>query len=807
MNRLAPDIRCALRTLGRERTFSLVVALTLALGLGVNATVFGMVDAMLLRPFPFADYRRLVVLWESRWESSDLEPVAPANFLDWREQARSYERLVAWEWWDATLTGREEPERIYGFHVSPGFFELLGVEPTVGRTFASDEGRMGNHRQVVLGDGIWKRRFGGDPRMVGRKILFGREPYTVVGIAPPRFEFPVGAEVWSPLVLTPDREADRANRTLVVAGKLAAGRTLAAAQEEMDVISRGLEGRFPETNRDRRAMLRTLSDAFREGSAGPLFVTLQGVAGIVLLAACANIAGLVLARGVDRRRELALRTALGASRARILRQIVLESTVLGLAGSLAALLMASLALEILRTSMPAEMARHVEGWGNLRMNGRLMVLTPVVAIGVGLAVGFIAAIGASRNGLSEAFKGRSTFGSVQQQRGRKLLVVAEIAIALSLLIAAGLAVEGSRRIANQPGGFASEDLLTLQIPLPEGKYRDASSRRGFAEEFLTGLANVPSVESAALASILPAAGFSPSTAFLIEGEPPPEPARRPRTGIRVVSPGFFETLRIPLLRGRFFSNRDREDSQPVAVVSASMAERFWPGEEPIGRRLRFEEPQSEWATIVGVAGDVRMFNWWDGEDAAAVYVPWRQEPPGGTVHLAVRTGLGSKESAASVREVLRPIDPLLALDRVRTMEEAIAEGNVGLHYLGSMMGICGAVALVLSIAGTYSLMAYTISQRTHELGVRMALGATAADLLRTILGQAALWTAAGVTSGLALALLLGQLMESSVLGILAFDRNAFAFASLGSILSSLVAAFVPARRVLRLDPVPILRSE
>jgi putative ABC transport system permease protein len=458
MNRIAPDIRYALRRLGNERSFALVVSLTLALGLGVNATVFGMLDAMLLRPFPFADYQRLAVLWESPWEGSEQDLVAPFNYLEWRLQAKSFERLEAWEAWDATLTGGEEPERIYGFHVSPGFFELLGVEPAVGRTFTSDEGRMGNHRRVVLGDGIWKRRFASHLKIVGSKILIGGEPYTVVGIAPPGFEFPLGAEVWSPLALTPEREADGANRTLVVAGKLAAGRTLAEAQEEMDVISRRLDGQFPETNRDRRAVPSYLVGRLPGG---------------LLRSSFRDPPGGRWNRAPRRRREH--RRTGSRARRRPAARAGASHRARREPGShpptdrprehrAGARRFPGGAVDgfarpgILRTSMPAEMARHIEGWNNLRMNGRLMVVTPVVAIGVGLAVGGIAAIGACRTGLSEAFKGRTTLGSIEQQRGRKLLVVAEIAIALSLLIAAGLAVEGSRRIANQPGGSASVTL-------------------------------------------------------------------------------------------------------------------------------------------------------------------------------------------------------------------------------------------------------------------------------------------------------------------------------------------------------------
>jgi predicted permease len=811
MSNLLPEIRHSLRVLRKEPGFALVVGFTLALGLGVNATVFGMLDAMLLRPFPFPDAERLVVLQESPRGGSHPELVAPANFLDWRDQSESYERVVAWEWWDATLTTDEEPDRVQGFRVTPGFFELLGVEAAIGRTFAPEEEDVGKHRRIVLGDGLWKRRFGADSAIVGREILVDGEPYTVVGVAPERFAFPVGAQAWSPLALTAQRKADREDRTLVAAGKLVEGQTVDGAQEEMNVITRRLEREFPDTNRDRSAKVSVLSDALREGFTGPMVATLQGVAAIVLLGACANIAGLILARQIERRRELTLRTVLGASGARIVRQLAIENVVLALAASLLAILFAWAALEVLRTSMPAEMARFVEGWDNLGLNRRVAGLTPLLALGIGLVVGLPSAIAASRSdgSLSDAVKdgGRGTGAGVRQKRGRQSLVTAEIALALSLLVAAGLAVKGSRRLATEPGGFDTEDLLTLEIPLPESKYQGPAARRAFADDLLAGVADLPSVGRVSLSNILPAAGWSPATAFQIEGEPPPEPHLRPTTGLRIVSPGFFETLSIPMLRGRALSSIDSEDANPVAVVSASMAARFWPNADPIGKRLRLEDPEGAWMTVVGVAGNIRMFNWWDGEDAAALYLPWRQSPSRGTVHLALRTKGEAGDVAFAVREVLRSIDPALLVDRVRTMPQAVAENNFGLKYVGSIMGICGAIALLLSISGIYGLMAYATSQRSHEFGVRIALGATATDVMRSTMKLAAALTGAGVLIGLALALAIGEVLQSSLLGIVAFDPTVFAIAALGLAAAALVAALVPARRVLRFDPASILRSQ
>ena len=695
MAHLAPDIRYALRSLRKRPGYALVVALTLALGLGLNASVFGILDAMLMRPFQFEDYQRLVILWEQRHGTEQQEPVAPGNFLDWRREARAYERLEAWQPWDAILTEDEQSERLPGFRVTPGFFELLGIAPAAGRFFLPDEGHLGEHRRVVIGDGLWRQRFGGALDLVGREISIQGEPHTVVGIAPRGFDFPLGARMWSPLVFRPSDTADRTNRSLVVGGKLRDTVHLPAAQREMDLVSGRLEQAHPETNRGWGVRARSLSEAFREGSATPLVATLQSVAALVLVVACANIAGLLLARAFNQRRELALRSALGASRGRLLQQVVIETVVLSLLASAIALPLTWAALEALRSSVPADMAAFIEGWNNLRLDARLVVITPLAAIVVGLVVGLIPALGASRVAPAAAMKeGERSSTGKGSGRGRQGLVVAEIAFALALLVTAGLAASGATRLANQPTGFVVENLLTSRIALPDREYETPQSRRALAEELLTGVEQIPAVEGVAVASILPAAGYSPETVLEIEGRPALDPALQPRSGLRMVSPGFFSTLHVPIVAGRAFSRYDGNGTQPVAIVSATAAKRFWPGEDPLGRRLRLERPDTNWLTVVGVAGDVRRLNWWDGEDAAAVYLPWSQAPASRAVFLAVRTRGGEPTAVAgSIRAVLGGVDPLLAPESVLTMREAITRLLQGMDMLGSFIAVAGAILL------------------------------------------------------------------------------------------------------------------
>ena len=805
----ASDLKFAFRAIRKQPGVSVVVAVTLAIGLGVNATVLGMMDAMLLRPFPFRDYQRLVVLWERPLAGSEREQVARANYLDWRSQARAVEQFTAWAWVDATLTGTGDPERVQGFRVSATFFDLLGIAPALGRTFTPDDEQPGNHRRVVLGDGLWKRRFGANPAIVGTDVLVDGVAHTIVGVAPPRFAFPVGSELWVPLTFTPAQAADREERPLTVAARLADGVSLTAAQAEMDAIARGLAAEYLGTNRERGVLVRPLSTAFREGSTVPFVAILQAASGLVLLVACANVAGLLLARALGRHRELALRTALGASRGRIVRQIVTETVVLGLLAAVVAIPLASMSLDALRTSIPAETARFVEGWDNLGLDIRLVLAIPVLAIGVGLLVGLIPAVAATRTDLTDALKEseRGAPGGIRRQRGRRALVVAEIALALALLIAAGLTLAAGIRLTSDRGGFDPQGLLTVQIPLPESKYSEDGARREFATELLARFRAIPGVERAAISNILPASGWSPASSFVVEHDPIVDAARRPRTGFRAISPEFFDTLRIPILSGRAFTSIDREGGRPVAIVSASLAQRYFAGQDPVGKRVRLDGSNAEWLHIVGVAGNVRMFNWWDGEDSLAVYVPLRQVPVGGLAYAVLRTSGDPLSLTAQTRGAVTSVDPFLPVSNVRTMSQAIADSSSGLTHMALLMAICGGIGAILSIVGIYSVMSYTVSQRMHEFGVRLALGASARDLLRLTLTEAGVLTGLGLTIGLVLAVVLGRILATALFGLISLDPATFLTIAAGLAVVSIGAACLPARRALRLDPSTILRGQ
>jgi putative ABC transport system permease protein len=801
------DVRNAARTLRREPSFAFIVTLTLALGIGLNATVFGMMDALLLRPFQFRDYERIVVLREARQGASERETVAPASFLDWRSQARSFEALGAWESWGITLTAGGEAERLQGARVSARFFELLGVEPALGGALAVDERETGNDRRVVLSNGLWKGRFGADPGIIGRQIWLDDEAYVVSGVAPPEFEFPVACEIWAPLTFTPQRAAEREQRTLTVIAKLERGTSLPQARAEMDAIARRLADLYPRSNRDRVVVVEPLSEAFREAITPAIVGILQASVAVVLLVACANLVSLLLARAIDRRRELAMRAALGAGRLRLVRQLVTETVLLGLLSSALALVVARIGIDLLRAMMPAEAARYTEGWYNLRLDTRLVLVTPLLAIGVGLLVGLFPALSASKGNVTDILRDgdRSLSPHFGRPRVRQALVVAEVAFALAVLVAAGLILASGTRLIAQPGGFDPQHLMALEIPVPEKQYSAPESRRELANLLLARIQTVPGVQDAALSNILPASGWSPSTTITAEDQPRADESTAPAVGYQLVSAGYFDAMRIALITGREFSSQDREDSQPVAIISEATANRFWPGANALGRRVRVGD-RRVWHTVVGVARNVTMYNWWDGVDFQRVYVPLRQGVAEGALYAAVRTANESAAIAPSLHESIRSVDRHLLAQRVRSMETAIQESSLGLNFLAVLMVVCGGIAGLLALVGIYGMMAYSVSARTHEFGVRIALGGTSGDLVRLTLTQAGRLTAIGLAAGSALALLFGWALKSALFGLVALDGMTFAMVAAGLALVALIAAYLPARRALRLDPAAVLRG-
>jgi putative ABC transport system permease protein len=659
----------------------------------------------------------------------------------------------------------------------------------------------------VLSDALWKRRFGGDPSIVGRQVVLDGDAYVVRGIAPVSFEFPVACEIWTRLTLPPERAADRERRTLTVIGKLAAGSSLDRARAEMDTIGRAIAAEYPRTNRDRLVDVESLTEAFREDITPAIVGVLQTAAGIVLLVGCANLVGLLLARAIDRRRELAMRAALGAGRMRLVRQLVTETVLLALISSALALVVARIGIDVLRASMPADAARYTEGWYNLRLDTRLLLLTPLFAMLVGVGVGLVPALSASRADLTDALRDgdRGASAGLGRSRARQTLVVAEITFALAALVATTVIIASGARLVHQPGGFDPRSLLALELAVPEKPYATPESRRALIDRMFAGLAATPGVNAAALSSILPASGWSPSAPLTIEDTPNADATSIPMVGHQLVSAGYFDAMRIQVLAGREFSAADRIGSQPVAVVSDATAQRYWPGGTALGRRIRVGD-DGQWLTIVGVVGNVTMYNWWDGVDYQRVYVPLLQSAHGGVLFAAVRAADAPAAIVPSLRASIQRVDPQLPIQRVRTMESAIEESSLGLNFLSVLMAICGTIAGVLALVGIYSMMAHSISLRTHEFGVRIALGGTSRELLTLVLAQAGRLTALGLACGSAVAIAFGWALSSALFGLVSLDATTLITVSLVLAVVSLAAAYLPARRVLRLDPTTILRG-
>jgi putative ABC transport system permease protein len=797
------DVRYGWRGLWKRPLVTLTVAVTLALGLGANAAIFNLIDRLVLRPFPFADPDKSVMLAETGpGMQFAKESVSPANFLDWRAQADTLLDLSAMGWWDANLLERNDPERVQGFLVSAAFFDALGVRPALGRGFVRDDETFGRHHVVVLSDTLWKRRFDGDPSIVGRRVTIDGEPYQVVGVAPPRFQFPDGASLWAPLSFDPKTAPRRDARWLTVVGRLAPGRTFDEAASQMTVIATRLAQQYPDANRDHGVRTYTLSQGMMDEGIGPILSMWQASAFVVLLIACANIANLLLARAAERRRDIAVRLALGASRPRIIRELLTESVLLGAVAVPPAIGFAWLGLYLMRVAMPANIIRFVPGWESLGPDFRLLAFTMGLALLTACIFGTLPALQASRSNVSDSLKegGRTATG---RQFLRRAIVVAEIAIALPLLVAAGLGVLGTNRYLNGPQGYNPDGLLTMRLVLPDRTYPDAAARRQFVARALDAVAAVPGVADTAIVNNAPAAGSNATRTIEIDGHPAPDPKNLPDVDYRAATPDYFTVMQMPILRGRAFTSADREDAAPVAIVTESLANKYWPGEDPIGRRLRLSG--RDWITVVGISGDF-IQDWFMRRNAPTVYRPIAQAPTD-YFGVMVRTAGEPAGFAAAVRQALLRVDPNQPVFDLMTMRRSLHERTIGLQYLAGIMGTFAILGLVLAAVGLYAVIAYLVAQRRHEIGLRIALGASATDVVRLTVGQAFRLTLVGTAIGLALSIALARLMETGLLGIATSDASVFAGFAAVLMAAALLAGYLPARRAAAIDPMIALRAE
>ena len=810
MRRLTHELRLALRSLRRQPLVTAIVIGTLALGLGANAATFGMVDRLLLHPFTIPDVDRLVVVGEMS-TTDELqqmqESVAPGNFVEWRDQVTSLERLTAFAWWDVNLSGGDRPERVQGHQVTGEFLSLFGAPLIAGRALSRDDERPGRDRVAVISEGLWRRRFGAAPDVVGRTVHLDGEPYELVGVVGGDFSFPYATEVWAPLVLDADDRANHRSSYLTVAGALPPDGTIDRAASELAALYDRQRREHPADLRERSLAVRPFTESMIDVGLPQILVLWQTAALLVLLIGCVNIVNLLLARGAERQRELAVRLAIGAGRARIVLQLLVESLVVAVLSVPAALAVAWLAFHLIRAAMPASLIRFIPGWTSMGVDARVVLMTLTLAAATAMLFGLLPALRSSRPGLVQALRdgGRSTSAGRGRNRLRRGLVVAQIAVALPLLMLSGLAAVGTQRFASGPQGYEPQGLIRLRMLLPDALYPDDTSRRQFVDRLLEEARQVPGVELATTTTVTPAATTGDSREIVVEGAPLDPDSALPRANYRAVSPDYFSTMQIPILEGQPVGRDDRDGRLPVAIVSASMAERHWPGRSPIGERIRFGRQTDVWFTVVGVAGDT-IDNWFASRHSPTVYVPAAQAPPA-QVFLVARTSGDPGALADGLRQAVAAVDPMQAPFDVATMPAAIRERTTGLRFVSALMLAFGLVALVLSSFGIYGVMAHHVVQRRHDIGVRMALGATGGRVLRHTLLEGATLSATGIVLGLGIGIALARAMESALFGVASLEPALVAAITTGLASVALAATLVPARHATRIDPMTALRSE
>ncbi len=804
---LIHDFRYAFRQLKKRPGSTAIAVVTLALGIGANTAIFSNVNALLLRPFEFPDLDRVVAVWETVQSATSVK-ATPANFRDWTEQSTSFENLAAIQGWDANLTGAGVAERAEGYRVTPQFFTLLGMSPQLGRNLGPVDFQQGAAPVVVVSYGFWQRHLAADPNIVGEHLLLNGQKFTVVGVAAQGADFPVGAQVWSPIDLGTSSTADRSNHFLLVLGRLTKNATPSAATADLQRIASRLGTQFPATNQGHGVRVIRLVEDATTGTRQFVLV-LMGAAVFVLMLACVNVANLQLALAASRQREIAVRLGLGASRWQLIRQLLVESTVLSFLGGAAGVLLSSWGMVLLRGDIPAFIVEHVPGLAHVRLDLRVLIFTMAIALLAGILSGLAPALRFSRSTVAGTLKENARGAGVSAAAGklRAILVTSEMALALVLLVGAGLMVKGFRHLINVEMGFDRSRVLTFRVSLPEGKYQTNDEVFGYYDRVLRRLQAVPGVQSAAAVTSVPSAWSWNWTVYKAEGAPPAKPGEMPSTVSQVVSPEFFSTLRVPLLRGRLLTAEDTRNSTPVAVISATLARRGWSSQDPVGKHLVLgggDKPEPE-RLIVGVVGDIRA-NAFDSGFDPTTYVPLSQVPTRSSAFVLRTAAEPRSLGAAAVTEV-RAADPDIPAFDVRSLEQVIADNASGVESSARMMLIFGFVALTLAAAGIFAVMAYTVGQRTHEIGVRMALGAQRFDVLQLVVSSAVKMGAVGLAIGLAISAVMARALSSALFGVVQIDLLVFGGLTAVLIAVATIAAYIPARWATKVEPMQALRYE
>ena len=799
------DVRFGVRALVHSPVFSIVTVLSLALGIGANTAIFSVVNGLLLRPLPYPESERIVDVWHTPPQQSfpglDKFSVSPANYLDWKAQSSAFEQIAVYTYSGFSLSAGVDPLPLIGAVVSSDFFSVLRTNPMQGRTFTPDEEGSGKDNVVVISHGLWQRAFGANPNIIGQSVIMNSRGFTVIGIMPQGFELPRQADLWVPLAWDEKERQVRSIHDYLVIARLKQNVSLKQAQAEMSTISARLEQQYPEENKGWGAVVIPL----REDLVGDIRVALLVLfcaVGFVLLIACANVANLMLARAANRQKEIAVRIALGAGRARLVRQLLTESVLLAVSGGVLGLLLAVWGSKMLVQlgSLPNSDDIGIDTW--------TLGFTLLVSFAAGIIIGIVPAFQFTRANLSDSLKqgaGR-TGGTPMKQHTRKALVISEVALSLVLLIGAGLMIRSFWKLQKVDPGFDTSNALTMSVALTPIRYSEPHQQLAFLDRAIEQISAVPGVVSVGATTTVPLAGGGSTQPFSIEGRPTGTVAEQPMAQTRYITPDYFRAIGIPLRQGRFFSDGDRDKSVPVVIISEAMARRFWPGENPIGKRLTpsFHVEQGA-REIVGIVGDVKASGL-DVDSAAMMYLPYKQSPRP-FMSFVVRTASNPESLVQPVSKAIYSIDKEQALTDVQTMDQVLTSSLSGRRFNMTLLMTFAGVALVLAAVGVYGVMNYTVTLRKRELGIRMALGAGRMDVLRLVLGQGLKLTLIGVAAGLISAYALTRLMASLLYGVTATDYITFISISAVLIAVGVVASYVPARRATKVHPTIALRTE
>ena len=807
---LLQDIRYSFRMLRKSPGFTAIVVLTLALGIGANTAIFSMVNALLLHPYRFHNLDSLVLLFENRGidEGPDARRISPGDLTDLRANSQLFEDIATYQYREFNFSSEGRVDVAWGCRVSANFFSVLGAVPAQGRLFSGNEEQPGADQSVIVSNRFWQSRFASDAQFVGKTIRLNGRNYTVAGIMPPDFDYPVSIEVWAPLALTAAEKSDRGRLSLFALGRLKPGLSTAQANVALNNFSRRLSELYPKTNAGRALNLLQLRKELYIYSL-PLFLLLQAAAVFVLLLACANLANLLFARMIARQKELAVRSALGANRSRLARLLVSEMSLLTLLGGTVAMAASFSSVRILRNSISPDWTKWVPGWNGIQVDSTVLSATILLSLLLGLVFGLATALHLRHINLNTVLKetGRSSAGP-PRGRLRNGLVSAQVAFALILLVCAGLTMQGFNRLAQAYQGFQPDQVLKFEVGLPETSYPDSAKRANFFRAGLRGVASLPGVSGAALTSNLPASNVdNEKTLFTIQDRPALQASEAPAADLQTISGDYFSVLKIPLIAGRFFDEADNASGARVAIISRTMANRFWPGNDPLGQRFKLGATDSAepWMTVVGIVGDARQ-NWWNPATFPVIYQPYLQSSRL-YFRFVLRTVSDPTSYASAARAAISQVDSEISITELKALETEVQDSIAIVHIMGLLMAIFGIVALLLSSIGVYGILAENVAQRTHEFGIRFALGANPRDVLRLVFRHAVTVSGIGLAIGLPLSFAISRAMAAFVFGIVSVSLAVLVLLAGLLLLVALVAAYFPARRALRVDPMIALRYE